>query len=128
MAAGEPGVVVHTCHANTQETGKNQEVKVTLDYTEFQACLGYVRPCQDVSVSKSLRLSLSWDLHSRQRGLTPQNQSLTYTQFPWHTRPTPKITKNKITKGRDREAGGPWREDSKSGDGYLEYGETHGMQ
>lgn len=42
MAAGEPGVVVHTCHANTRGTGKDQEVKVILDYTEFQACLGSV--------------------------------------------------------------------------------------
>lgn len=42
MAAGEPGMVVHTCHANTWETGKGQEVKVIFDHTEFQACLGYV--------------------------------------------------------------------------------------
>lgn len=36
----ESGTVGHSCHANTREAGKDQEVKVILDYTEFQACLG----------------------------------------------------------------------------------------
>lgn len=41
MAAGELGVVVQTCRANTWETGTAQ-VKVIPDYTEFQACPGCV--------------------------------------------------------------------------------------